>query len=98
MLEDIKLMLGIPTSDISKDSLINLIISDVELFILAYTKTDALTQYMTSLVKRIAVIRYNMIGSEGVAHESYSGVTQIFINGLPEDIKSELRTLRKVGF
>ena len=49
-----------------------------------------------ALVRRIAVTRINQLGSEGVASEGYSGVSQSFMDDLPADIKREINALRAV--
>lgn len=49
-----------------------------------------------ALVRRIAVIWVNRLGSEGVSSESYSGVSQSFLEDLPHDIRSEINALRVV--
>lgn len=49
-----------------------------------------------ALVRQIAVIRVNQLGSEGVASESYSGISQSFISDLPGEVLREINSLRAV--
>lgn len=85
-------------ADTSKDDLLNLMVEDVQEFILNYCNIKELPGKAESLIRRIAVIRYNTLGSEGLSSESYSGISQSFIDGLPKDIKQELGAIRKVKF
>ena len=98
MLKKIKIALPTSTTDTSKDDLLNLMIEDVQEFILNYCNIKELPGKAESLIRRIVVIRYNIMGSEGLQSESYSGVSQSFIDGLPKDIKQELGAIRKVKF
>lgn len=98
MLKKIKISLNISTEDTSKDNLLNLMLEDVQEFILNYCNIKELPGKAESLIRRITNIRYNIMGSEGLNSESYSGVSQSFIDGLPKDIKQELDTIRKVKF
>lgn len=96
MLNKIKIALDISTKD--KDDLLSLMIEDVQEFILNYCNIKELPGKAESLIRRIVVIRYNIMGSEGLSSESYSGISQSFIDGLPKDIKQELGAIRKVKF
>lgn len=96
MLNKIKIALDISAKD--KDDLLNLMIEDVQEFILNYCNIKELPGKAESLIRRIVVIRYNIMGSEGLSSESYSGISQSFIDGLPKDIKQELGAIRKVKF
>ncbi|EPY2290978.1 phage head-tail connector protein [Clostridium sporogenes] len=98
MLNKIKIALPISTTDTSKDDLLNLMIEDVQEFILNYCNIKELPGRAESLIRRIVVIRCNIMGSEGLSSESYSGISQSFIDGLPKDIKQELGAIRKVKF
>lgn len=98
MIEKIKIALQMSITDISKDGLLNLMIEDVQEFILNYCNIKELPGRAESLIRRIVVIRYNILGSEGLSSESYSGISQSFIDGLPKDIKQELGAIRKVKF
>ncbi|SHI90161.1 Phage gp6-like head-tail connector protein [Clostridium amylolyticum] len=98
MLNKIKIALQMSIADTSKDDLLNLMVEDVQEFILNYCNIKELPGRAESLIRRIVVIRYNTLGSEGLSSESYSGISQSFIDGLPKDIKQELGAIRKVKF
>jgi hypothetical protein len=42
------------------------------------------------------IYRYNQLGSEGIASQSYSGISQSFTSTYPENIIKQLNTYRKL--
>lgn len=93
IVEKLKIMLEITSN--FKDVLLGMIVEDVIVSLKLYTNSE---NFSESLVRRIAVIRYNCMGGEGLANESYNGISQTFLNDLPADIKAELKAIRKVKF
>lgn len=49
-----------------------------------------------SIVKDIVVIKVNKLGSEGISNESYSGVSQSYIEDIPKDILRKLKRYRRL--
>lgn len=94
MLESIKLRLGI--SDNAKDPLLKDYIEDITEDILDLINHKELPKKAESIVKDLVVIKYNLNGSEGLKSESYSGVSQSFIDDIPNDIMKRIRRLRKL--
>jgi hypothetical protein len=47
---------------------------------------------------QIAIIKLNRIGTEGLAAQSFSGVSESYINGYPAEIVAVLNRKRKVKF
>lgn len=93
-LEKLKVRLGI--QDDSQDALLECILEDVEADMLAYTNRSELLPSMNSLQIKIAVIEYNKQGSEGMSAQSQGGVSQSWIDGLPQDIISALTSFRRL--
>ncbi|MEG1495270.1 MAG: phage head-tail connector protein [Bacilli bacterium] len=60
------------------------------------SEEDTIPTKAIVIVKEIAIIRANKIGSEGLSNESYSGVSQSFIDGLPKDTLKKIKRLRKL--
>ena len=48
------------------------------------------------VAERIAIIKLNRINTEGLASQSYSGVSESYIDGYPQDILSILNRKRKI--
>lgn len=70
-------------------------ISDVKDYI-NIGEEDTLPLGSIGAIKDIAIIKANKLGSEGLSSESYSGVSQSFIDDLPKETIRKLRRLRKL--
>lgn len=94
MLEEIKLQLGDSASNYS-DALISLIYKQTLAEVEDYCKRDIDT-VLEFTAQRITVIKLNRIGTEGTAGQSYSGMNETYIDGLPSDIQATLNRKRKI--
>ena len=96
MLEEIKLLLGEAAANYS-DAQISLAykiaLNEVE----EYCKRDA-DIALELVAEQSAVIKLNRMGTEGLASQAYSGVSESFIDGYPDEIKAVLNRKRKVKF
>lgn len=94
MIEEIKLLLGDAAANYS-DAQINLCyrmaLADVE----DYCRRDA-DDILKFAAEKIAVIMLNRMGTEGLSSQSFSGVSENYIDGLPQDIKAVLNRKRKI--
>jgi hypothetical protein len=96
MLETLKLMLGIAKDDNDRDELLKLIISSVSerlKTLLGGIEPPASLDY---IIRDVAIIRFNRIGSEGMASHIVEGESQQFIDsdfaGFTDDIQAFLDT------
>lgn len=48
------------------------------------------------IIARVAVLRLQRIGTDGLASQSYSGVSEAYVDGYPADILAVLNSKRKV--
>lgn len=94
MIENIKAMLGDAAANYP-DKLIELYLGISIREIKAYCgrKLDA---ELEAIAERITVIKLNRINTEGLSSQSYSGVSESYIDGYPEDIMMVLRKKRKL--
>ena len=94
MLEEIRLLLGDAASNYS-DAQISLAykiaLNEVE----EYCKRDADTA-LELVAEQIAVIKLNRRNTEGLASQSFSGVSESYIDGYPDEIKAVLNRKRKI--
>ena len=94
MINDIKLMLGDAASNYS-DALIDLCyrqaLTEVETY--CYREADV---ELSMVADRIAVIKLNRINTEGLSGQSFSGVSESYIDGYPADILSILNRKRRI--
>ncbi|MGM9543620.1 MAG: phage head-tail connector protein [Romboutsia timonensis] len=94
MVDEIKLLLGDAAANYT-DAQINLAykmaLNEVE----EYCNREADTA-LELVAERIAVIKLNLINTEGLAGQSYSGVSETYIDGYPADIQAILNRKRKI--
>ena len=93
MLEKIKLCL---TNNTYTDDLINLFIEDTTKEVKIYCNREDIDTELESVIRRIVIIKLNRMNSEGLSSQSYSGVSESFIDGYPQDIVSILNRKRKL--
>lgn len=94
MIEEIKLLLGEAANNFS-DSQISLAYKRALLEVEEYCKRDA-DAALEMIAEEIAVIKLNRINTEGLASQSFSGVSESYIEGYPENIKAVLNRKRKI--
>ena len=70
-------------------------ITDVVEYINSEEGTDVPTSCV-SIVKDIVIVKCNKLGTEGLSSESYSGVSQSYIEDIPKDILRKLKRYRKL--
>lgn len=94
MLEEIKLLLGDAASNYS-DELINLTYKFALAEVEGYCNREA-DEVLKLMAEKIAVIKLNRINTEGLASQSYSGVSESYIDGYPAEIQAVLNRKRKI--
>lgn len=92
--QEIKILLG-GTADNYSDELIGLVCKQAIQFVESYTNRT-LDYELEIAAKRIALTNLNRIGTEGLASQSYSGVSETYVDGLPADIISVLNRKRRI--
>jgi hypothetical protein len=94
MVEEIKLLLGDAARNYS-DAQINLALRLALAEVEAYCKRDV-DSVLELCAEKIAVIKLNRMNTEGLASQSFSGVSESYLDGYPEDIQMILRGKRKL--
>ena len=92
MLDNIKLLLGNVTVS---DDLINLYYKQTVAEVSAYCNRN-IDAELEFIVERIVVIKINRINTEGLTSQSYSGTSESYIDGYPDEIKAVLQRKRKI--
>ena len=96
MLEELKLLLGASAANYP-DALLELVLKHSLAEVEEYCNREA--DYVLELCAlRIAVIKLNRIGSEGLNSQNYSGISESYLNEYPADLLSLLNRKRKVKF
>ena len=94
MVEEIRLLLGDSASNYS-DALIGLMLKQALAEVEAYCNRS-LDAELEMVAERIAIIKLNRLNTEGLSSQSYSGVSESYIDGYPADIMAVLKRKRKV--
>lgn len=94
MLEDIKIMLGDAAGNYTDDQ-INLFIKQAKAEVEAYCNREVDTE-LEAVVEKIAIIKLNRLNSEGLSSQSYSGISETYIDGYPAEVMAVLNRKRKI--
>lgn len=94
MIEEIKLLLG-DAADNYSEAQIGLVLKQTLAEVEAYCKR-AIDYELEIIVERIAVIKLLRMNTEGLASQSFSGVSESYIDGYPADIMAVLNRKRKI--
>lgn len=99
-LELLKLELG---ADETQDPLLQRYIDKAINKVMNFTKRDKayVEKELQNQVIDLAIILYNRKGTEGLKSQSYSGVSETYVEDIPNDIKRDLyahRLLKRGGY
>lgn len=94
MIEEIKVMLGAAASNFT-EAQIGLALKQAMAEIQGYCNRE-LDYELEIIAERIAVIKLNRTNSDGLAAQSYSGVSESYIDGYPSDILAVLNRKRRI--
>lgn len=94
MIEEIKILLG-DAADNFTEAQIGLCAKQALAEVEAYCRRKA--DYELEIVaEKIAIIKLNRLNTEGLASQSYSGVSENYVDGYPADILSVLNRKRLI--
>lgn len=94
MLEELKILLGETANNYTEAQMrlyLRLAIAEVE----EYCKRD-LDLSLELIALQIAKIKLNRIDTEGLASQGFSGVSESYIDGYPDEIQKVLNRKRKL--
>lgn len=94
MVEEIKILLGEAASNYT-DAQIGLCAKQALAEVQAYCQRE-IDYELEICAERIAIIKLNRLNTEGLASQSYSGVSESYIDGYPADILAILKRKRKI--
>ena len=94
MLEEIKILLGDAASNYS-DAQINLAAKIALLEVEDYCRREA-DIVMEYGAEKIAVIKLLRMGTEGLASQSFSGVSESYLDNYPEEVLEILNRKRRI--
>ena len=94
MIEEIKILLGEAAANFTDAQIslsYRLALTEVE----EYTKREADTT-LELMAAQIAVIKLNRSNTEGLTGQSYSGISENYLDGYPSEIVAVLNRKRKI--
>ena len=94
MIEEIKIMLGEAASNFT-DAQIGLYLKQAIAEVEGYCGRE-LDYELEVVAEKIAIIKLNRTNTEGLASQSYSGVSESYVDGYPADVLTVLNRKRKV--
>ena len=94
-MEKLKLLLGIKIDDTSKDALLSILLEQATSELKQYCYREQLPVEANNVIIDMAVVKYNLLGTEGLSSQSYSGMSEAYANYSPQLIKS-MNRYRKV--
>ena len=92
----IKTLLGIESSDTSKDILLNTIIDMCADEAVTYCRLSEYEDKLDGAVIKMVIQSYNRLGSEGIASQSFSGVNESYVEGYTLDIIKMLNRFKRI--
>lgn len=96
MVEEIKVMLGDNAQSFTQQQIelcSKWALAEVE----GYTGRTVAGDYELEIVaQKIAILKLNRIGSEGLLSQGYSGVSETYVDGYPADVLAVLNRKRKI--
>lgn len=94
MIEEIKILLGDSASNYS-DALIGLCVKQALAEVEAYCRRT-IDYELEAVALKIAILKLNRLNTEGLASQSYSGISESYVDGYPADILAVLNRKRKI--
>lgn len=94
MIEEIRLLLG-DASDNYTDEQISLCLKMALAEVEAYCNREV-DPVLELMAEKIAIIKLNRLNTEGLSSQSYSGVSESYLDGYPAEILSVLKQKRKI--
>ena len=94
MIEEIKLLLG-DAADNFSDAQISLCLKLALAEVEAYCNR-AIDYELEIIAEKIAIIKLNRLNTEGLSAQTYSGVSESYIDGYPAEILTVLNRKRKI--
>jgi hypothetical protein len=95
MIEEIKVLLGTNASKYT-DEQIGLVLKQSLAEIEAYCNREP-DYELEVIAEKITVIKLYRLGTEGLSSQSFTGVSESFLNGYPSEIMMVLNMKRKRG-
>ena len=94
MVEEIKLLLGDAANNFTDEQIslcLKMSLAEVEDY--CNREADAVLEL---IAQKITIIKLNRLNTEGLASQGFSGISETYIDGYPQDIQLILNRKRKI--
>ena len=95
ILDKVKLIL-FPTENYIKDEVLNMLIEDAKIETIDYCNLLEYNIKLDSTLVKMVIQNYNKSINQGISSESFSGVSESYVNGYSADVIIMLNNNRKV--
>lgn len=95
MIDKIKVLLGAAADNYTEPQ-IELMYEMAEQEVKDYCHLEELDNSLELQAVKMAVIKLNRLGTEGVASQGFSGISESFVDGYPADIITVLNSKRRI--
>lgn len=96
-LEKTKIIIGLEIDDTTKDTVLTLLLEQAASEFLQYTNRDEIPDKANNVIVDMAVVKYNLLGTEGLESQSYSGMSENYGQYSPQLIKALNRYRRLIA-
>lgn len=94
-LQKLKILLGDRAANYT-DEYLSLVLDEAEVEALAYCRREDVPDGLAVAVVRMALVKVNRTGSDGLSSQGYSGTSEAYIDGYPAEMADILRRYRKL--
>ena len=95
ILDKVKLIL-FSTGNNTKDDILNMLIEDAKIETIVYCNLLIYDVKLDSTIVKMSIQNYNKSINQGISSESFSGVSESYVNGYSADVIVMLNKNRKV--
>lgn len=97
ILDRVKTIIGLEIDDTSKDAVLQVLLEQAANEFLQYTNRDEIPEKATNVIVDMAVVKYNLLGTEGLNSQSYSGMSETYEQYSSQLIKALNRYRRLIA-
>ncbi len=97
ILDRVKTIIGLEIDDTSKDAVLQVLLEQAANEFLQYTNRDEIPEKAINVIVDMAVVKYNLLGTEGLNSQSYSGMSETYEQYSSQLIKALNRYRRLIA-
>lgn len=91
-----RLNIKLDIKDSSKDDILNIYIEDAKNEFLNYTARSSIPAAANYIIEDMVLAKFNRKGSEGLAAQSYSGISESYLDDYDSNLITAMNRFRKI--